>query len=152
MAKMLANTPMIRACLKIGKGAAARDFGCGRGGEVRASPQRAVRTEPTKPAGKRPAARRVFAPQAGWLRYSSVEDPPGIFSFVAPRHPACGTKTAPFRIFSQALSDETALRYLVQADEAQRAGLSSAQSNGPLPLKEEYFVNVLCVQSKYDLV
>ena len=32
------------------------------------------------------------------------------------------------------LSDETALRYLVQADEAQRAGLSSAQSNGPLPL------------------
>src|SRR5436190_22102270 len=64
-----------RACLKSGMGAAARDFGYGRGGEVRASPQRAVRTEPTKPIGKRPAARRVFAPQAGWLRSASVEDP-----------------------------------------------------------------------------
>src|SRR5215207_844113 len=97
----------LRAFLKIGKGAAARDFGCGRGGEVRASPQRAVRTEPTRATDKRPAARRVFSPQAGWLRCSSVEDPPGIFSFVAPRHPACGTKTAPFRIFRQALKTRT---------------------------------------------
>ena len=31
--------------MKIRKGAAARDFGCGQGGEVRASPQRAVRTD-----------------------------------------------------------------------------------------------------------
>jgi hypothetical protein len=91
------------ACLKIRNGAAARDFGCGQGGEVRASPQRAVRTEPTRATDKRPAARRVFAPEAGWLRCSSVEDPRGIFSFVTPRHPACGPKTAPFRIFRQAL-------------------------------------------------
>src|SRR5215204_5290754 len=97
---------MIRACLKIRKGAAARDFGCGQGGEVRASPQRAVRTEPTPARDKRPAARRVFVPQAGSLRCSSVEDPPGIFSFVAPRHPACGPKTAPFLVFRQALVEK----------------------------------------------
>src|SRR5436190_6277421 len=102
---------IVRACLEIGKGAAAKDFGCGGSSEVREPPQRAVRTEPTKPTGKRPAARRVFAPQAGWLRCSLVEDPQGIFSFVAPRHSACGGKTAPFRIFRQAPSDETALRY-----------------------------------------
>src|SRR5215203_3917068 len=92
----------LRACLKTRKGAAARDSGCGQGGEVRASPQRAVRTEPTPATDKRPAARRVFAPQAGWLRCSSVEDPQGIFSFVVPRHPARGAKTAPFRIFRHA--------------------------------------------------
>src|ERR1700757_4805842 len=91
-----------RACFKIRKGAAAGDFGCGQGGEVRASPQRAVRAEPTQAAGKRPAARRVFAEKAAWLRCSSVEDPPGIFSFVAPRHPAFSAKTAPFLILKQA--------------------------------------------------
>jgi len=41
-------------------GDAARDFACGQGGEVGASPQRAVTTEPTPATGKRPAARRVF--------------------------------------------------------------------------------------------
>jgi hypothetical protein len=44
--------------------------------------------------------------KAAWLRYSSVEDPPGIFSFVAPRHPAFSPKTAPLVIFRQALRDE----------------------------------------------
>src|SRR5213075_883170 len=53
--------------------------------EVRASPQRAVRTEPTQPTAERPAARRVFAQQARWLRCSSVEDPRGIFSFPVKR-------------------------------------------------------------------
>src|SRR5713226_7009657 len=74
----------LRACLETTRGAAARDFGCGQGGEVEASPQRAVTTEPTPATDKRPAARRVFAEKAVWLRCSSVEDPPGIFSFVAP--------------------------------------------------------------------
>src|SRR5262249_45441852 len=41
---------------------------------------------------------------APWLRCSSVEDPRGIFSFIAPRHRADGAKTAPLRIFRQALS------------------------------------------------
>src|SRR6185437_13301062 len=59
---------------------------------------------PTQAAGKRPAARRVFAEKAVWLRCSSVEDPPGIFSFVAPRHPAFSAKTAPSPIFRQALT------------------------------------------------
>src|SRR5579859_6628236 len=54
----------LRACLKIAWGAAARDFGCGQGGEVGASPQRAVTTEPTPATGKRPAARRVFEGKA----------------------------------------------------------------------------------------
>src|SRR6266705_6438105 len=44
----------------------------------------AVRNEPTPATGERPAARRVFGQKAVWLRCSSVEDPPGIFSFVAP--------------------------------------------------------------------
>src|SRR6266571_6388074 len=75
----------LRACLETTRGAAARDFGCGQGGLGRAQrPQRAVRNEPTLATDKRPAARRVFAEKAAWPRCSSVEDPPGIFSFVAP--------------------------------------------------------------------
>ena len=67
--------PVQRACLKIARDPAERDFGVGQGGEVRASPQRAVRTEPTLADGKRPDALRVFVGKAGWLRCSSVEDP-----------------------------------------------------------------------------
>ena len=105
----------LRACLKIITGAAARDFGCGRGGEGpsrtghRASPKRAVRTEPTKDTAKRAAARRVFAEKAFWLCCSSVEDPPGIFSFVAPRHTASSAKTASFIIFRQALRTNSSI-------------------------------------------
>src|SRR6266478_8294485 len=58
----------LRACLETTRGAAARDFGCGQGGEVEASPQRAVPTEPTPATVKRPAARRVFGEKAVWLR------------------------------------------------------------------------------------
>src|SRR5229473_3875364 len=71
---------------------------------ARASPQRAVRNEPTPATDKRPAARRVFGEKAVWLRCSSVEDPPGMFSFVAPRHPAFSPKTAPLVVSKQALS------------------------------------------------
>ena len=94
--------PRLRACLKTTRGAAARDFGCGQGGEVGASPQRAVTTEPTPATDKRPAARRVFAQMTVWLRCSSVKDPQGVFSFVAPRHPAFSTKTARLVVFNQA--------------------------------------------------
>src|SRR5260370_36307557 len=87
--------PALRACLETTRGAAARDFGCGQGGEVEASPQRAVTTEPTPATDKRPAARTGFAEKAGLLQCPSVEDPPGIFSFVAPRHPAFSPRTAP---------------------------------------------------------
>ena len=38
-----------------------------------------------------------------WLRCSSVEDPQGVFSFVAPRHPPICRKTAPLVVFRQAL-------------------------------------------------
>jgi len=105
--KLLTDAPGLRACPKIARGPAARDFGCGQGGEVRASPTRAVRTEPTQATDKRPAARRVFAPKAAWLRCSSVEDPGRIFSFVAPRHPAFGAKTGPRGIFGHALRPHT---------------------------------------------
>ena len=96
----------LRACFKIAWGPAARDFGCGQGGEgasarVPASPQRAGTAEPTPAAAKRPAL--VFAEKAAWLRCSSVEDPPGIFSFVAPRHSAFSAKTGPHGILKQAL-------------------------------------------------
>jgi len=68
------STPL-SACLKIAKGAAAGDFGFGQGGEgasarAPASPERAITTEPTPDKGKRPAARRVFAEKAVWLRYT----------------------------------------------------------------------------------
>jgi len=96
---------LIRDCLKILRVAAARDFGCGQGGEVRASPQRAVRTEPTQSTGKRPAARRVFAQKALWLRCSSVTERRWLCSFVAPRQRAFCTKTAPLIIFRQSLNN-----------------------------------------------
>src|SRR5579863_3580974 len=72
----------------------------------RRTPQRAVTTEPTPATGKRPAARRVFEGKAVWLCCSSVEDPPGIFSFVAPCHPAFPSKTSPCGIFRQALTPD----------------------------------------------
>ena len=85
------------------RGAAARDFDCGQGGEAGASPQRAVRAEPTQATGKRPAARRVFGQRVVWLRCSSVEDPQGIFSLVAPRHTTLCPKTAPLIVFKRAV-------------------------------------------------
>jgi GNAT superfamily N-acetyltransferase len=94
----------LRACFKIGRGPAARDFGHGQGGEFRASPQRAVRSEPTPARGKRPAARRVFGQKAAWLRCSSLTDPWRVCSLVAPRHPAFCPKTGPLRILKQALT------------------------------------------------
>jgi uncharacterized delta-60 repeat protein len=69
------NLVRLRACLKIERGSAARDFACGQGGEARASPQRAARAEPTQSTGKRPAARRVFAIRPVWRRCSSLTDP-----------------------------------------------------------------------------
>ena len=59
---------LLRAYLETTRGAAAMDFGCGQGGEFRASPQRAVRNESTPATDKRPAARRVFGEKAVWLR------------------------------------------------------------------------------------
>ena len=98
----------LRACLETTSGPAAGDFGCGQGGEFRASPQWAIRNEPTQATATRPAARRVFAPKAAWLRCSSVEDPQGVFSSaraeaLAPRHPAFGPKTGPLVVSKQAL-------------------------------------------------
>src|SRR5665213_3313261 len=93
----------LRACFKTTRGASARDFGCGQGGEGGASPKRAVTTEPTQATDKRPAARRIFAEKAVWHLCSSVEDPQGIFSFVAPSHTAFSAKTAPIVVLKQAL-------------------------------------------------
>src|SRR5204863_8432915 len=93
----------LSACLIITRGAAARDFGFGQGGEGGASPKWAVPTEPTLAKDKRTAARRVFAQKDVWLRCSSVKDPQGVFSFAAPRQPTFCTKTAPLGILRQAL-------------------------------------------------
>ena len=49
--------PRHSSTLQIARGAAAKDFGWGQGGEVGASPQRAVTAEPTQAPDKRPAAR-----------------------------------------------------------------------------------------------
>src|SRR4029079_9109185 len=100
---------IVRACLKIAWGPAARDFGCGQGGEAGASPQRAVTAEPTKATGKRPAARRVFEEKAGWLRCSSVGDrcgyPPSSRLAIRP----FPRKQDSHGIFRQALKGLTAL-------------------------------------------
>ena len=109
---------LLRACRKIARDAAARDFGWGQDGAGGASPQRAVTLVTTKPQAKRPAARRVFAERAAWLRCSSVEDPPGVFSFVAPRHPAFSAKTAPLGIFRQALTETGSVTLAASTREA----------------------------------
>ena len=83
-----------RACLQNARGAAARDLGWPRGGEAGISPQRAMTGSTTKRPAQRPAVRRIFEAKAGWRRCSSVEDPQGVFSFVAPCHPAFASKTA----------------------------------------------------------
>ncbi len=92
-----------RACFKISRRPATRDFGRDLGGEFRASPQRAVRNEPTPATGKGSAARRVFGQKAVWLRSSSVTDRWRVCSLVAPRHPAFCPTTGPLRILKQAL-------------------------------------------------
>ena len=89
--------------LQILNGTAAGDFDCGQGGEVGASPQRAVAAEPTRATGKSAAARRFVEQKAVWLRCSSVTGRWQPCSFVAPRHPAFCSTTVPFRIFRQAL-------------------------------------------------
>ncbi len=93
----------LRACFKISNGPAARDFDRGQGGELRASPKRAVSSEPTQATGKRPAAREVFTQEALWLRCSSVTDHWRVCSLVAPRHRASCAETGPLPILKQAL-------------------------------------------------
>src|SRR5688500_7528873 len=63
-------------------------------------------------------ARRVFLEKAVSLRCFSVEDPQGIFCFVAPHHPAFSRRTGPYGIFRQALrlrEIETAVLRLCQS-------------------------------------
>src|SRR5437016_9066247 len=98
------HIPGLRACLKMGRGPAAGNFGGYQGGEEGASPQRAVTDEPTQVAAKRPAARRVFEEMAVWRCCSSVTDPLGVCSLVSPSHPAISSKTGPLPIFRQALN------------------------------------------------
>ena len=112
-AVFFADLKILRACFKTRKGPATRNFGRSRGGEDRASPQRAVRSEPTtdgvKMAVARPVLRslgeggRVFAQKAIWLRCSSVTAPLGDASIVAPRHPGFCAKTGPLLVSKQAL-------------------------------------------------
>jgi hypothetical protein len=111
----------LRACLKNKRGAAARDFGCGQGGEVRASPSvfaalrrdRAV-AERRRAAGckdrvndghgqktRRPEGFRGKGRLASLLLSHRALR---LCSFVAPCHPAFSTKTAPLLFFRQALS------------------------------------------------
>ncbi len=92
----------LRACLKIARAPAARNFSGSQASETEASPQQIATVEQTPAKVERAAARRVFAQKAVWLRFSSVEDPPGIFSFVAPRHPAFCPKTGAPGIFRKA--------------------------------------------------
>ena len=67
-------THLPRACLRIAWGPAARDFGCGQGGEAGAWPLQAVTADSTQAPRKRTAARRVFKEKAVWLRCFSVTE------------------------------------------------------------------------------
>jgi hypothetical protein len=84
------RTKSLRACFKNARVPAARDFGRRQGGEFRASPQRAVRNEPTQSPAKRTAARRVSRR--------------GRSGFVAPRHAGLGPKTGALGFLKQALT------------------------------------------------
>src|SRR4029450_8234940 len=92
---------------------AARGFGRGQGGEAGASPQRAITAEPTPAQDKRTAARRGLAPRARWRRCSSVTDPYGVCSLVAPSHRTLGAKTGPIGIFRHALSEVSGMAGLL---------------------------------------
>ena len=104
----------IRACLKTTRGAAAKDFGCGQGGEVGASPQRAVTTEPTRVTGKRPAARRVFskrpsgfvAPQSKIHEGDSPSSRLAIRPFAGKQHSRVDFKQALTRILHSSTETE----------------------------------------------
>ncbi len=88
---------------KVGRGPAARDFLGRRGGEGGAHPRRSVTLEPTKPLRKRPAAHRVLAQTARWLRCTSVTDP---YGYPPSSRLAIGPfalKQDPFLLFGRAL-------------------------------------------------
>ncbi len=122
------------ACLKIAWGPAARDFGRGQGGEAGASPQRAVTTEPTPATGKRPAARRGFVENAGWLRCSSVGDrcgyPPSLRLAIQP-FPRKQDSHGIFRPAPEYISD-TAGKY--------RMSNAEVRVRNPWPIRHSKFV------------
>src|SRR5579872_3528253 len=92
----------LRACFEMRRGPAAGDFGGGPGGEFRASPQRAVRNEPTRASAKRAAARRAFTAKAAGFVAPRSQPPAGML----PRRAspaALGAKTGRLRILKQAL-------------------------------------------------
>jgi len=105
----------LRARLKTTRDAAARDFGRGQGGEVGASPQRAVTTEPTRVTGKRPADRRVFSkrPSGFVAPQSKIHEGYSPSSRLAIR-PFAG-KQPPRVVFKQALSLALAFLFAVSA-------------------------------------
>lgn len=111
--------------IKDSKGCCGKSFKYFSRYELRVSFQHVAKAKSPKCSEERPAAQRVFAQKAVWLRCSSVEDPRGIWasqalpdgfpklqnalarnavSFIAPRHTAFCTKTAPLGIFNPALS------------------------------------------------
>src|SRR5271167_949872 len=85
-----------------------------------------------KPAGKPPAGLLVFGP-AG--RCSSVEDPPGIFSLLAPCRRAKSQATHPFLIYYQALGI-CDLRYTIY-ERVWRRELSQSASSSMLPVRKD---------------
>src|SRR5262249_23763052 len=110
----------VGTCLRIMKGAAARDFGCGQGGKARTSPQRAVMAEPTLATDKSPAARRVFAEKAVWLAQSKIRKVP------AWRDPSSRLAIQPFprKQHPSAFSDRLAAkggRFLTRSFDINRA-------------------------------
>ena len=111
----------LRACLKIGRGSAVRDFGVGQGGETGVSPQRAVTVEPTSASAKRLRRPESFRGEGHLAALLLNQRPLRVSSFVAPCHLAFPTKTEPLPIFRQALNRLLLLAALVLAHTATAA-------------------------------
>jgi hypothetical protein len=94
----------VRGCLRILRGAAAGDSGRGQVGEVRASPQRAVRTEPTQVHGQKTRRPEGFGAKGSLASLLlNHRAPAARGSFCAPCHRDFCAKTAPLIIFRQSL-------------------------------------------------
>ena len=136
-----------RACTKTGRGPAARDSGGGPGGEAGASPEWAVRAEPTPAAvqkNRRPEGFRGNGPATALL---VGHRPPRVCSLLAPCPQAVSTKTGPLPVLVQALGLVTRTTQDVDV----LATLDDGQLHCARPLPEWLLADAEAVRSEVGL-
>ena len=101
----------LRACLKIGWGPAARDFGFGQGGEGGASPKRAATTErrPQLPFCLAPATVALILALAGVARWAEIAADIGA-ALRALANAKIHSNAAPFQYFNSLLRFQIGIR------------------------------------------